>query len=452
MNEFDAAKDIVSTLQSHGHQAVFAGGAVRDMVMGLEPHDIDIATSASPDQVEFLFPRTVAVGKQFGVIVVLSNDREFEVATFRTDSKDSDGRRPNSINFATMEEDAQRRDLTINGLFFDPIENKIFDFVNGLEDIKDRLIVFIGDADERIKEDHLRMLRAVRFANRFGFDLVDSTKKALIRNAHLITVGVSPERIKDELDKMLMLEKPSKAIEMLKDVGLLTLILPEVDILWNQEQGPKWHSEGNCGLHTMMVLDEAARLTKDLNVRWAALLHDTGKPATDLLKDDGINHSFHGHENVSVEIAANVMERFKSSNVDKVKVVNMIANHMRVGSVLDMKRSTLRKLISRNHFDGLLTLFEADCKGSKPADPNADNEKMNGVLFLKDIIKTMEKVKAPRELPPMLISGNDIFDLGLKPSAVFRTLLDAITDMQLDGVISTREEALVELKKLVENM
>lgn len=240
----DKACKIVQHLVNNGHIALFAGGCVRDMLLGQEPKDIDIATSATPDQVESLFKKTIPVGKQFGIIVVLMDGEEFEVASFRNDGNYTDGRRPDSITFSTPEEDASRRDLTINGLFFNPLTNEVIDFVGGIKDIEERKICFIGNAQERIEEDRLRIIRAVRFTARLGFSMEENTFDAIKANAHRIN-DVSVERIKDELDKMMSMDKPSVAFELLHKTGILKHVLPEVDCLWDCEQSKKWHMEGS---------------------------------------------------------------------------------------------------------------------------------------------------------------------------------------------------------------
>lgn len=244
MTAKDAALQIISTLQKAGFEAVLAGGCVRDELMGLEPHDFDVASNATPDEVISLFDKTIPVGKQFGVVRVLIDGIETEVATFRSDSKESDGRRPDSVEFSSMEEDAKRRDLTINGLFLEPFSGKIFDFVGGQEDIKNKIIRFIGDPKERIDEDRLRVLRVIRFAARFDFTIDKNTLRAIKLNAHRIH-DVSMERIKDEFDKMLKQERPSEAILLLKETGLLNETLPELLPLWDTPQSTKWHKEGS---------------------------------------------------------------------------------------------------------------------------------------------------------------------------------------------------------------
>ncbi len=442
-NDMQIAKNIIEKLHLHGNSAVIAGGAVRDILLKVEPKDIDIATSALPEQVEAIFKRTIPVGKQFGVIIVREHGSEFEVATFRQDSPEGDGRRPDSVTFSSMEEDAKRRDLSINGLFLDPVTGEIFDFVGGKKDLEDGRIRFIGDAQSRIDEDKLRMLRAVRFACRLGFTMDEDTKSVIRSNAHLIG-QVSKERIKAELDKMLVCKKPSFAIEMLKEVGLLGHILPAVAMLWDCEQSIKWHSEGSVGIHTMMVLDATREKTDNVATLWSALLHDVGKPATSTLNEQG-NISCHGHDQVGAEMADSIMRDMKSSTDERERVVALVGDHMRAGMTGDMRKSTLRRFVAQPHFDELLHLFQADCESSHPTDPKRVDTKLDGVNFLKDFVSTVEEV---RILPPCFIGGKDLIEMGFKPSPLFKTILETIADMQLEGEINSVEEALEKVKEL----
>ncbi len=431
------ALQIVKTLSSHGHVAYYAGGCVRDMLLGLEPHDIDIVTDATPNKVESIFSKTIPVGKQFGIIVVLIDGQEYEVATFRNDGNYIDGRRPKSISFSSPKEDAQRRDLTINGLFYDPLNDKIMDFVGGKQDIENKVIRFIGNAQDRIDEDRLRILRAVRFAAKLDFSMDEDTKNIIRKNAHRIH-DVSIERIKDELDKMLISDKPSIAFEMLRSLGLLDQILPEVSTLWNCEQSAKWHSEGNCGIHTMMVLDATRERTNDLNLLWAALLHDVGKPATSVVNADG-NISCHNHDKVGADIALSIMERMKSSNFDKEMITSLVAYHMQIGTMQDMRKATVRKFIAQPHFDKLITLFEADCLSCHPADSERAHTKMDGVTFVKSLA---DKMKNEKQLPKPILTGKHLIDLGMKPGPKFKEILGFVMDKQLEGEVHTIDECL----------
>lgn len=439
------AKKIVQELHKNGFSAYFAGGCVRDMLLGKEPHDIDIATSATPDEVESIFKRTIPVGKQFGIIVVLMGDEQYEVATFRTDGNYSDGRRPDGVVFSTPEEDAKRRDLTINGMFFDPITEKVLDFVGGKKDLENRTIRFIGNPQERIEEDRLRILRAVRFACKFGFDFDSDSLLAIQHNVHRIN-DVSKERIKDELDKMLSIDKPSQAIQVLHNVGILKHILPEVDCLWDCEQSPNWHSEGSVGVHTMMVLDNTRKMTDDIPTLWSALLHDIGKPATSVKKENG-NISCHGHDKLGAEMSLEIMIRLKFSNEEKDLIQSIVEDHMRVGTAQEMKKSTLRRLVAQKHFDRLLQVFEADCLSSFPKNMRNEDMKYDALLFLKRFVSNPENVK---QLPKPLITGSHLIKLGMKPGPLFKEILNVIMNLQLEGKILSEEEGLSVVRTLTE--
>lgn len=436
------AKNIVTELQFRGFEAVFAGGCVRDMILGLKPKDIDIATSASPDEVESIFKHTIPVGKQFGVVRVMLNGEEFEVATFRTDSKDGDGRRPDSVEFSSMEEDAKRRDLTINALFFDPIKEEIFDFVGGREDLKNGVIRFVGNPIDRIEEDKLRMLRAIRFAAHLQFDIEDNDIKFTLRdNAHRVMGNVSMERIKDEMEKMLLCNSPVRAMNMMKGFGLMKFIVPELERLDFSQQSTKWHSEGNVWVHTMGVLKEVAKNTRDIDVLWAALFHDIAKPHCMKIHEDG-HISNHGHEALGVSIFGEIANRMKFSTKSKEKIGWLIKNHMKAHIAQQMKTSTVRKFINEEHFDSLLILTKADSKASIPDDKGREDHKEAGIVFL-EVFKTTDEA-----LPKPLISGRDLISEGLKPGEVFKFVLSDIFDLQLEGKISTKEEAIVSAKKI----
>jgi len=442
--EFCKAVYIIEKLNKFGFKSFICGGCVRDMLLSHEPKDIDIVTSALPDQIEAIFEKTIPVGKQFGIIIVLIDEEEFEVASMRNDGNYIDGRRPDSITFSTPEEDASRRDFTINGLFFNPLNNEIIDFVGGKADIEAKKIRFIGNAQERIEEDRLRILRAIRFTAKLGFSIDNDTLSIIKTNAHRIN-DISAERIKNELDKMMMTEKPSIAFEMLHSVGLLKYILPEVDCLWDCEQSKKWHMEGSTGIHTMLVLDNTRKMTDDLNTLWSALLHDIGKPATSKINEDG-NISCHGHDKLGAEMTLNILIRMKASNVEKDEVTVLVKDHMNVGSAIDMKKSTLRRLCAQPHFNKLMVLFEADCLSSFPEDPDRNNDKLDGVKFLKEFaIKMGDRIV----LPTPFITGKHLIDLGLKPGPKFKDILTSIMDMQLEGEVKSLDDGLRIVKSII---
>lgn len=440
----NTAKKIVQTLVDAGHTALFAGGCVRDMILGLEPKDIDIATSATPDQVELLFKRTIPVGKQFGVIVVLLDGFEFEVASFRNDGNYTDGRRPDGITFSTPEEDAKRRDLTINGMFFNPLNDEIIDFVGGREDLEKGIIRFIGNPQERIDEDRLRILRAIRFTAKFNFTFDQKTSNAIYNNAERIK-DVSAERIKDELDKILKLDNPSVGILLLGGYRILDYILPEVKALWGCNQSPRYHSEGNVGNHTILVLEEARKMTSDITILWAALLHDIGKPSTTTLDEKG-NFRCFGHDEVGAEMANVIMTRMKSSTEEKVMVCSMIADHMKIGFTKDMKKSTIRRFVAQPNFEKLMVLYKADCLGCVPSEEVLKNKILIAYDFLVDFVSKPENV---RVLPEPLVNGRTLIDLGLKPGPLFKKILRDIMDLQLEGKITTKEEGFVVISDML---
>lgn len=420
-----AALQIISTLQKAGFEAVLAGGCVRDLLLNRKPSDWDVATSANPDQVISLFDKTIPVGKQFGVVRVLIDGEETEIATFRNDSKTGDGRRPDSVEFSSMEEDAKRRDLTINGLFLEPFSGKIFDFVGGQEDIKNKIIRFIGDPKERIDEDRLRVLRVIRFATRFDFTIDRNTLRAIKLNAHRIH-DVSMERIKDEFDKMLKQEHPSEAILLLKETGLLEETIPELIPLWSTPQSTKWHLEGNVGIHTMMVLDETRKQTDDLHVLWAALLHDIGKPDT----TDADLHAI-GHEVLGAKMADSILERLKFSTKDRETITALIREHMRIKQAHKMKNVKLRRLATTPNIELHKMLSVADTLGSISTEQSEEEK-----LIWKDVLDSVSG-----ELPEAFVTGNTLQEWGFEPSPEFKTILTAVLDAQIDGKVTTPEEA-----------
>lgn len=437
VDTIETAADLVEVLQNAGYQAVFAGGCVRDMLLGVEPNDIDIATSATPDQVEALFPKTVAVGKSFGVIRVIFNDEEFEVATFRTDSKEGDGRRPESVTFSSMEEDAKRRDLTINAIFFDPINDKIHDFVGGQYDLNHKIIRMVGNPEERIKEDKLRILRVVRFAARFGWKVDDATADAVVKHASEITT-VSAERIGDELTKILAHEYGFAGFNLLQATGLWSYLIPEIAALDGCKQDPKWHPEGDVFVHTALMLKNAgAALKGNPELAWAIVLHDIAKPHTFAYNTDG-RITAHGHADEGAKVATQILEslRFPTKFVEKVAAI--VLNHMKFFEVKAMKQATRMKLIANENFANMLELHRLDCVSS------------NGNLETYEFIKHVQESTPLTQIKPeRLVDGNDLIAKGLKPGKEFREILEAIADAQREGKVKTREEGLAMLGNLL---
>lgn len=449
--QFEAALQIIETLRAHKYEAYLAGGCVRDLLLGREPADYDVATSATPDVVLDLFPRTFAVGAHFGVVLVANEtgDAGFvtEVATFRTDLAYSDGRHPDAVRYTTSaQEDVQRRDFTINGLLLDPLrpphggslldgrvrDPKFFraavlDFVGGLADLDAGVVRAIGRPEQRFEEDHLRMLRSVRFAARFNFELDAGTQRAIRSLAPRIH-AVSRERVRDELTKMLTEGRARRAFELLDETGLLVEVLPEIARMKGVEQPPQFHPEGDVWIHTLMLLEQLPPGCS-MTLAWGALLHDVGKPPTFRRAPDRIR--FDGHAEIGVAMAAEICRRFRFSNEETRQVLSLVENHMRFMDAQRMKVSTLKRFFQLHRFDEHLALHRMDCMA---ASGNLENWQ-----FVRERFASM-----PREAmrPQPLITGRELIAAGYTPGARFREMLRAAEDAQLEGSIATPEEAL----------
>jgi poly(A) polymerase len=427
------AIDIVKTLRSAGFRAFIVGGAVRDMVMGNPPKDYDIATEAPPKEVERLFDHVYPVGAQFGVSLVRIGKELYEVARFRKDGEYQDGRRPVSVEPSGEVEDMQRRDFTINALIWDPEEDRIIDHVNGIADIKNRIIRTVGDPVLRFGEDRLRMLRAVRFAARFGFSIEPDTLEAIRRNESGI-LEVSCERIGDELCKMFTGPHPDKAIILLDESGLLRLILPEVSALKGVQQSPEYHPEGDVFEHTLRMLNMFGGGSTTL--AFGILFHDIGKPATFSMTDRA---RFNRHDEVGAETAVRIMKRLRFESAVVTQVRDLVRKHMQFMNVRSMKRSTLRRFMAQPGFEEMLELHRLDSLAS--------HGQLDIYTFLKEETARERTNNRALELPERLVSGEDLVALGLEPGPLFKTILDEMMDAQLEGKISTRSEALEFLKE-----
>ncbi len=434
----DAAAEIVARLRAADHQAYFVGGCVRDLLLGREPDDYDVATSAPPDLVLTLFEKTFAVGAHFGVVLVCSKaseDEEIvtEVATFRSDGAYSDGRRPDAVRFSTSpEEDVKRRDFTINGMMLDPGNDSVLDFVGGKKDLELGLVRAIGDPRQRFTEDKLRMLRGVRFASRFAFDLEPATERAIEQLAPFVN-QVSRERVRDELTLMLTEGRARRAFELLDSTGLLAQVLPEVVRMKGVEQPPQYHPEGDVWVHTLMLL---AGLPADCPVplAWAALLHDVGKPATFRVAPDRIR--FDGHVEAGVRIAEEICRRLRLPNHETEQILSLIANHMRFADVRKMKESTLKRFFRLNEFDQHLALHRLDCLAS------------HGSLELYDFARErFETLPEEQVRPSLLLTGKDLIEAGYRPGPQFSAMLTLAEDAQLEGAVHSRDEALTHVQK-----
>jgi poly(A) polymerase len=412
-------------LREAGHEAYFAGGCVRDMVMGIEPHDYDVATSAPPDEIRRLFPRTSSVGAAFGVVIVHTDAGDFEIATFRADAPSLDGRHPESVAFCSAREDVQRRDFTINGMFYDPISDELLDWVGGRDDIRARSIRAIGDPDLRFDEDKLRLLRAVRFAARFDYSIEQKTYEA-IRHAAPRLAEVSLERLRDELVRVLTGPHAGRAFRLLHDLGLLDPVLPEIEALVGVEQPPQFHPEGDVMEHTCVMLDEMRSPSTELAV--AVLLHDVGKPGTQTFAE---RIRFDEHDAAGEEIARVVCRRLRFSNEEIEQITSLVGSHMRFMAVQRMKLSTLKRLFALPRFDEHLELHRLDCIAS--------HGKLDNYEFL---IKRREELGEEQIAPPPLITGHDLIARGFSPGPIFQRILDAVRDEQLEGRLTDHEEAL----------
>jgi poly(A) polymerase len=458
--QLEAALQIAETLRSRGYDAYLAGGCVRDLLLKREPADYDVATNATPDVVLEMFPRTFAVGAHFGVVLVAPQieDAGFvtEVATFRSDLSYSDGRHPDGVRYTkTAAEDVERRDFTINGLLLDPLRPlrdgglldppgggrlldegisnpKLFraavlDFVGGLADLDAGIIRAIGRPEQRFAEDHLRMLRAIRFAARFGFELEPETHRAIRSLASRIH-AVSRERIRDELTKMLTEGHARRAFELLDETGLLAEVLPEIARMKGVEQSPQYHPEGDVWIHTLMLLEQLPPQCS-MTLAWGALLHDVGKPPTFRRAPDRIR--FDGHVEIGVAMGAEICRRFRFSNEETRQVLALIENHMRFMDAPRMKASTLKRFFRLEHFDEHLALHRMDCLAASGNLEHWD--------FVRERFSSMP-VESVRPKP--LLTGRELIAVGYAPGAQFREMLRAAEDAQLEGTISTAEEAL----------
>ncbi len=442
-NRAQHATQIVQELRAAGYSAYLAGGCVRDLILGREPADYDVATSASPQEVMRIFPRTYAVGAQFGVVLVpirqdtadgQRDNYAIEVATFRSDGLYSDGRHPDQVQFSKdAQTDVQRRDFTINGLLLDPVSKEVFDYVGGRGDLERGIIRTIGDPRQRFAEDKLRMLRAVRFAARFGY-AIEATTLAEIQAQVAQIHQVSRERIRDEILKMLTEGRAKRAFELLDETRLLEQVLPEIKRMQGVQQPLQFHPEGDVWVHTLLLL-EGLQPNCSKTLALGVLLHDVGKPPTFRVAPDRIR--FDQHAEVGTKMAQEICRRFRLSNDETEQVCGLVANHMRFGDVQRMKPSTLKRFLRLPEFQEHLELHRLDCLSS------------HRDLSLYDYARKQLSIMPSEQIRPKpLITGNDLIEAGYKPGPEFKKLLTAVEDAQLDGSINSREEALALVSKM----
>lgn len=425
----EEATKVISKLQQSGYLAYFAGGCVRDLLRDQVPTDYDIATNALPEQVTSLFRKTRSVGAHFGVIIVISGEFAFEVATFRNDGSYGDGRRPESVEFTSPEEDVLRRDFTINGIFYDPIEGSTIDYVNGQDDIESGTVRAIGDPESRFREDHLRLLRAVRFAARFDYQIEENTWAAICSHAEEIK-NISEERIRDELSKILTDPNRVRGFDLLVESGLMEAMIPEILDLKGCEQPPQFHPEGDVFVHTRLMLT----LLKDdpsLSLVLSVLLHDIGKPSTYSYDEESDRIRFNGHDKIGAEMASDILKRLKFPNKVIEEVTEMVANHMTFKDVQKMREAKLKRFMARPTFEDETELHRVDCLGSWGGLDNYDFLNQKRTEFDNEPI-----------IPPPLLTGNDLIEIGWEPGPRLGEVLTKVQDMQLEKNLNSKEEAL----------
>jgi poly(A) polymerase len=426
----EMANAICDTLRGNGYQALLVGGCVRDLLLGLEPADYDVTTNATPEQVVGLFPESIAVGAQFGVILIPRDGLKVEVATFRSDVGYSDGRHPDRVVYSkTAQEDVQRRDFTINALLMRHDTGEVLDFVGGQADLEAKVIRAIGEPDRRFAEDKLRMMRAVRFAARFGFETEAATFLAIRRRVGEIG-QVSPERLREELTKLLTEGAARRAFELLDETWLLQQVLPEIGAMKGVQQPPQYHPEGDVWIHTLMMLEGLPGGTAP-TLAWGVLLHDVGKPPTfQSAVETGDRIRFNNHVEVGVRMAEAICRRLRFSSEDTEQILALVENHMKFGAVEEMRTSTLKKFVRLPHFEEHLALHRLDCLSS--------HRHLDSYEFVRRFLE----VTPPEQVrPERLLTGDDLQAMGFRPGPLFAQILRALEDGQLEGQISTREEA-----------
>ncbi len=430
------AESICGTLRAAGHQAYFVGGCVRDILLRREPADYDVATDATPDRVQQLFPNSLAVGAKFGVIVVTENSEgsgglQVEVATFRSDVGYSDGRHPDHVTYAkSPQEDVKRRDFTVNALLLDPETEEVLDFVGGRGDLRSGIIRAIGRPAERFNEDKLRMVRAVRFAARFRYAIEGRTFSAIQTLAAQVH-QVSPERLRDELTKLLTEGAARRAFELLDETRLLPELLPEVARMKGVEQPPEYHPEGDVWTHTLMMI-EGLPAGCPRTLAWGVLLHDVGKPSTFTAPSGpGDRIRFNEHAEIGTRMAEEICRRLRFSNDDTDQIAALVANHMRFKDVPQMKPATLKRFVRLPRFEEHLQLHRLDCLSS------------HGHLDNYEFVRRFLAETPPEQVrPPRLLDGDDLIGLGLKPGPQFKAILERVEEAQLDGTVNDREGAI----------
>ena len=421
------ALEIVRRLRERGFAAYLAGGCVRDRLLGVEAKDYDVATDARPEVVQELFDDTIAVGARFGVIVVIVDGDTFEVATFRADAPYIDGRRPSSVRFGTVEEDARRRDFTIGGMYFDPASGRIIDLVGGMRDLHAGIIRAIGNPNERFEEDHLRVLRAIRFATRLDFEIEPATWTAMRRAAPKVA-KIAAERVGEETVAIMTGGRAGRGLELMRSSGLLEVVIPEVLPMVGCEQPANFHPEGDVYRHTWLALSMLERGCAE-TLAFGVLLHDVAKPQCRAEAGDKV--TFYGHTEQGAEMAEGVMRRMRRSRFVQERVAYLVRNHLRLVMAPRMRQATLKRMLAEDGFGELLELSRMDALASS-----------SNLGFYHFCTKALAAMGHEEIRPPRLIGGNDLIAIGLKPGPQFKSILKEIEDQQLDGALSSRDEAM----------
>ncbi len=417
---------VARRLVEAGYETYFAGGCVRDLLLDRPSRDVDIATSAKPEEVKRLFPKVLMTGALFGVCRVILPDGAAEVATFRKDGLYLDHRRPSSISAASSKEDVKRRDFTINGMLLEPGSRDVLDHVGGLDDLRARIIRAIGDPEARLQEDHLRMLRAVRFACELGFSIEETTRRAIAANASLIA-SVSAERLRDELIKILMSPSPALGLRLMKETGILPAALPDVAAMDGVPQPPEYHPEGDVLTHTALLLEQTD--DEPLAVRLAALLHDIGKPAT-FTHEPGDRIRFNRHESVGAGMADDLLKRLRMTNDLREHVVSMVKMHMRFPAAPEMRAAKLKRFLAMPRFEDHLALHRLDCLAS--------HRKLDRYEFVKEKLAEFGQEGVD---PPALLRGRDLLAMGFQEGPEIGKALHLVREAQLEGTIQSSDEA-----------
>lgn len=439
-----AAQQVIERLRGAGSLAYLAGGSVRDILLGKTPKDYDVVTSATPEEVEKIFTRTIPIGKAFGIIMVLFAGHRFEIATFRTEGAYSDKRRPDEVFWATAKEDALRRDFTINALFLDQKNGRVIDYVNGRRDLRAGIIRFVGEPDKRLQEDHLRVLRAVRFKNGLNFQYDPATYAALTRSAKLVT-DISPERVRQEFDLIFLAPNRAQSLRELDSLGMLSELLPEVTQLHGIPQPREFHHEGDVFEHSLLAVESLPRRAPSFLV-WATLLHDVGKAKTlhyPDRSDDRIR--FNGHGMIGAEIAQDICHRLKMSRTETETISWLVEHHMNIKGIDEMREYKRREYLLDPRFRWLLELHKADASGTKPRDLALYRETRNVYSRYLQLWRTEQKLGRPQPL----VTGDDLLALGLKPGKEIGRILGRVHRAQLEQKITSREEALLLAKSLI---